>query len=417
MDIQKYIAELTGKTKKASEELSVLKTAKKNELLQKIGLKIAQKRDEIKEENAKDMEAGAKKGLSAALLDRLLLNDKRIDGMIESLASVIKLSDPVGEGYDQQVLPNGLMIGKRRIPLGVIGMIYESRPNVTIEASSLAIKSGNAIILRGGSEAIHSNRVLGKMIREALAECGVNPDIVGIVDVTDREAVNYLLKAVGFVDVMIARGGEELIRFVTQNSQIPVIKHDKGVCSLFMNYDAQKQMAIDIAINAKTQRPGVCNAIENIYFHKDFAYKKEVLEALSQKGVEIRIYGDAASLHPNAVRFEDLKELGVEYLDLILSVKVVDSMDEAIQLIKKYGSEHSDAILTENYSDALEFLNRVNSSAVYVNASTRFTDGFEMGLGAEIGISTNKLHARGPMGLKELTTYKYVIMGEGQIRQ
>ncbi len=416
MDFGKYMLEIAEKTKKATSELAVLSTSDKNKILESIARNIEEQRDVIKKENEKDIREGEKSKLSAALLDRLLLNDARIDGMIESLRSVIKLSDPVGEIFDHQNLANGLSVGKQRIPLGVIGMIFESRPNVTVEAASLTIKSGNGVILRGGKEAIHSNKILGKIIQDSIDQCGFDRNMVGLIDITDREVVNHMLKAEEFIDVIIPRGGEGLINFVSKNSIIPVIKHDKGVCSLFVNQDANKEMVESIAINGKVQRPGVCNALENIYLHKNYPYKEDVLLALEKQGVKIKAYGEAHDLNPLNEKIEDINEFNVEYLDLIISVKLVDDVEEAMQMINDYGSGHSDVIVTESYTDSQKFLKGVNSAAVYVNASTRFTDGFEFGLGAEIGISTNKLHARGPVGLKELTTYKYIVLGQGQIR-
>lgn len=417
MDIQNYILGLSEKVKKASDQLSSLPTDDKNKILLDIAKKLDAQRTFIKSENEKDMIAGEKKGLSKAMLDRLLLDDKRIDGMVESLESVCKLNDPVGEEYDHYTLKNGLKLAKKRMPLGVIGMIFESRPNVTVEASSIALKSGNTILLRGGSEAINSNKALGKIIRDSIKECGFDENMVCLVEITDREAVNYMLKAKDYIDVIIPRGGEGLVKFVSENSLVPVIKHDKGTCSLFINYDADKEKAKAIAVNAKVQRPGVCNSIENIYFHKDFAYKKEVLDALVKEGVKIKTYKELHDLYPESEQFDSLDELNVEYLDLIISTKIVESVNEAVSLINTYGSGHSESILSKNEKDLETFLNQVKSAAVYANASTRFTDGFEFGLGAEIGISTNKLHARGPVALKELTTYKYIIKGEGQIRE
>jgi len=417
MDIKSYIEDIAKRAKSAYSKSVSLSGSIKNRALYKIAELLDKNRDVIKKENLIDMDNGKKRGLSNAMLDRLLLNDKRIDGMIESLKSVISLPDPVGEVYDEKRLNNGLLIGKQRVPLGVIGMIYESRPNVTIEASSLTIKSSNAIILRGGSEAINSNKILGNIIREALDKSNIDPDMVNIIETTDREAVLHLIRMVGSVDVIIPRGGEELINFVSQNSLIPIIKHDKGVCSLFINYDADKNMAEQIAVNAKVQRPGVCNAIENLYIHKDYPYKKDLIEVLMKHNVKIKGYKEAADIVGEIERFEDLNEFTVEYLDLILSVKIVDSVDEAIYMINTYGSGHSDAIVSNNYKDMMKFKDGVLSAAVYLNASTRFTDGFEFGMGGEIGISTNKLHARGPVALRELTTYKYMIIGNGQIRE
>jgi len=416
MDLRTYVEGLAKKAKQAARQLSGLCAHDKNRILQSITRQIEQNRETLKSENAKDMEGGRQSGLSSALLDRLLLNDKRINGMIESLETVIKLDDPVGEIFESRRLSNGAFAGKKRIPLGVVGMIYESRPNVAIEAASLCIKSGNAVILRGGKEAAYSNAYLGDLIQKGIAEAGFNADMVSMIRVPERETVLHLIQAKGLVDVVIPRGGEGLIQFVSENALIPVIKHDKGVCSLFINHDAKKDMAEAIAINAKVQRPGVCNAIENLYIHESYPYAKELIQALMKEKVEIRAYGEAVSLNAGIKPLADLSEFSEEYQDLIISVKLVSGVDEAVTLIETYGSGHSDAIITESYSDAEKFLNSVSSAAVYVNASTRFTDGAEFGMGAEIGISTNRLHARGPMGLKELCTYKFVVYGSGQIR-
>lgn len=416
MDLKNYVNDLARNIRKGASSLVSLPAGEKNKILTEIAKQLDENRALIQSENAKDMEAGKERGLSSAMLDRLLLNDARIDGMIESLHSVATLPDPVGEMYDQQKLPNGLTVGKQRMPLGVIGMVYESRPNVTVEAASLCIKSGNGILLRGGSEAIHSNKVLGKLIHQGIESAGYDAAMVGLIEVTDREAVMHMLKAEGLIDVMIPRGGEGLIKFVSENSLVPVIKHDKGVCSLFVNHDAKPEMAEAIAVNAKVQRPGVCNAIENIYIHKDYPYKKELLDALAKEGVKIKTYKELHDIYPESEKVNDISEFSVEYLDLIISAKLVESVDEAAEMINTYGSGHSEAIVSEGYTDVMTFLNTVGSAAVYANASTRFTDGFEFGLGAEIGISTNMLHARGPVGLRELTTYKYVILGQGQIR-
>ncbi len=416
MDLKQYVEDLAIKTQKASKGLAKLCAQDKNKILQHIALEIKNQQEALKAENAKDMEAGKKGNLSAALLDRLLLNDSRILGMLESLETVIKLDDPVGEIFDSKKLLNGAFVGKKRIPLGTIAMIYESRPNVAVEAASLCIKSGNGVILRGGKEATYSNAFLGKLIQTGIQKAGFSPDMVSMIEVADRETVLHLVKAKGLIDVVIPRGGEGLINFVSEHALIPVIKHDKGVCSLFIDENAQKDMAQAIAINAKVQRPGVCNAIENLFIHKNYPYAKELVLALIEKQVEIRGDQKIALLDNKIKPLKDLKELAEEYLDLILSVKYVEDIDEAIALIATYGSGHSDAIVTENYTHAQQFLNEVSSAAVYVNASTRFTDGAEFGMGAEIGISTNKLHARGPMGLKELCTYQFVVYGSGQIR-
>lgn len=416
MDYHTFVLDLAKKTKEASYQLETLSTDKKNKILKTIFELLETNKKSIIEANQKDIELGKQSGLSDAMLDRLLLNEKRIQAMRDGVQTIIQLADPVGEIIESRRLPNNLFIAQKRIPLGVVAMIYESRPNVTIDASALCIKSGNAVILRGGKEALNSNSILVKIIREAIIANGLNPNMVSFIDNPDRELMKELLKLDQFIDVVIPRGGEGLIRFTVENSRIPVIKHDKGVCAVYVHHDAKKEMAESIVINAKTQRPGVCNAIENLFIHKHYPYTKELLSLLHQKGVELRGYGEITKIVPFIKKLEDMQEFGVEYLDLILSVKIVENAEEAIDLIRRYGSGHSDAIVTENYTVAMDFLNQVNSATVYVNASTRFTDGFEFGLGAEMGISTNKLHARGPVALKEMTTYKYIILGEGQIR-
>jgi glutamate-5-semialdehyde dehydrogenase len=416
IDYKKYVTEMAYNAKKAARELAILDTNKKNQVLACLAQKLEANRSAIKLENAKDMEVGKLSGLSESLLDRLLLNDKRIDSMINGIHAVAALPDPVGEVIEANTRPNGIEITKKRVPLGVIAMIYESRPNVTIEAGILCLKSGNASILRGGKEAIHSNLILGSLLQDALREQNLNPHMVQVFAITEREAVTEMLLLRDLIDIVIPRGGEGLIKFVSEHSLIPIIKHDKGVCSVFVNHDATLEMAQAIVINAKVQRPGVCNALENLYIHEEFPYIKELLGAIAREKVELRLFEKAHEYYPAGIKINDLKEFSVEYLDLILAVKLVKDMDEAVRLITEYGSGHSDAIITEGYHDARQFLSQVNSAAVYVNASTRFTDGEEFGYGAEIGISTSKLHARGPMGLRELTSYKFVIMGKGQIR-
>ncbi len=416
--IKEYVESICKKAKEAFFELSKADEKQINGVLLFLAELIDKKREAIKRENLKDMENGEQNNLSSALLDRLLLNNKRIDSMIESLQTLVSLRSPVGEVIDGWVLENALKIEKVRVPIGVVGIIYESRPNVTIDAASLCLKSSNCAVLRGGKEAINSNRILSELIKEALRSNALSEDCVGFIDNTDREGVLHLAKADKYIDVIVPRGGEGLIKFVSQNATVSVIKHDKGLCHTFIDKDADLDKALNIAYNAKVQRPGVCNAMETLLVHKDIAGKFLPEFYLLSKQAKVELRGCKRTLEI----LKDIKEAteddwNREYLDLILSIKIVDDLEEAIGHINKYGSSHSEAIVTENYSNAEDFLNLVDASCVYVNASTRFTDGGVFGMGAEIGISTNKLHARGPVGLKELTTYKYKIRGSGQIRK
>ena len=417
MDYKKYALRLAETAKEASREIAWLSTDEKNAALLSMAGLLERRREEIEEANRKDLAAGEKAGLSAALLDRLRITPERLRAMADGLRDVAALDDPVGRVIDERIRPNGLVITRVRDPIGVIGIIYESRPNVTVDAAGLCLKSGNAVILRGGKEAIHSNLVLAGILRRAMEDTALPVDALQIVSVTDREVVGELLKMDQFIDLIIPRGGESLIRAVVEGSTIPVIKHYQGICHIYVAASADFEMALDIVENAKTQRPGVCNAVETLLVDKrivdTFLPKVEV--RLSGKGVELRGCDVARAILPGikAAVEADWKE---EYLDLILSVKVADGVAAAVEHINTYGSRHSDAIITGEEKEAEYFVRRVDSAAVYVNASTRFTDGGEFGLGSEIGISTDKLHARGPMGLEELTTYKYVIRGEGQIR-
>ncbi|MDA8419006.1 MAG: glutamate-5-semialdehyde dehydrogenase, partial [Desulfobacteraceae bacterium] len=361
---------------------------------------------------------GRAQGLSAAMLDRLSLTDKAIDSMIAGLKEVAALPDPVGEITEMNRRPNGMLVGRMRIPLGVIGMIYESRPNVTVDAAALCLKAGNAILLRGGSEAIHSNLALAKLMQEVLAGEGIPAAAVQVIPTTDREAVTAMLKLEEHIDLIIPRGGEGLIRFVAENSRIPVLKHYKGVCHIFVDESADLAMACDIVINAKAQRPGVCNALETLLVHRAIAPRALPMlgERLREAQVELRGCPETCALLPYAVPATDA-DWPAEYLDLILAVRVVDDLDAALDHIARYSSLHTESIITANYANAQRFLREVESSSVMVNASTRFSDGGQFGLGAEIGISTTKLHAYGPMGLKELTTKKFIVYGDGQIRK
>jgi len=378
---------------------------------------INEDRKYILSENQKHMEEGRAKGMSKSLLDRLLLDEKRLDSIIEGLEQIISLKDPIGEVSSMVKMPNGLMIGKMRVPLGVIGIIYEARPNVTVDAASLCIKSGNAVILRGGKEAINSNIALVKSLRKALVLSGLPEDSISIIEDTSRETVNEFMKLNEYIDVLIPRGGAGLIKATIENSKIPVIQTGTGNCHIYVDSYANLEMAEKITINAKTSRPGVCNAAEKLLVHKDVSQEfiPRIVKSLKAHGVEVRGCEKTRAIAPDIIPADD-EDWGMEYLDYIIAIKVVEDIDEAIDHINKYNTKHSEAIITENYTNSQRFLNEIDAAAVYVNASTRFTDGFEFGLGAEIGISTQKMHARGPMGLKELTSTKYIIYGNGQIR-
>ncbi len=401
----------------ASRELVTLKSRKKNNILLAMADELEARRETIQSANAIDIEEGRNAGLSDAMLDRLLLTDARIDGMIAGIQAVEALKDPIGTNISRWIRPNGLEIVKRRVPIGVIGIIYESRPNVTADSAVLCFKTSNAVILRGGKEAVHSNAAIADALIEGGRKKGLPESAIQLIRTTDREAVKELVRLEGAVDLVIPRGGEALIRAVTEMAHVPVIKHYKGVCNLYIDEEADIEMALGITVNAKCQRPGVCNAIETLLVHEAIApeFLPKVAELLEEKGVELRGDPAARAIVP-AMKEATEQDWFEEYLDLILAVRVVGSTDAAIEHINTYGSRHSDAIVTESDSARKVFLRDVDSSTVYVNASTRFTDGGEFGMGAEIGISTDKLHARGPMGLEELATYKYLVHGKGQIR-
>ncbi len=413
----KDILEMGERAVKASRELALLSSRKKNSILEGMADELEARKIEIQTANRKDLEEGAREGLSKAMLDRLSLTDERFDSMVKGIHDVIALKDPVGDVLSSWVRPNGLEIRKVRVPIGVIAIIYESRPNVTVDAAVLCFKSSNATILRGGKEAVHSNRALALAIQEGGEKKGLPKNAVQLVQTTNRAAVKDLVQLDNMVDLVIPRGGESLIRAVSEQATVPVIKHYKGVCHIFVDKTADLVRAVEIIDNAKTQRPGVCNSVETVLVHKSVAeeFLPMMANRLIAKNVVIR--GDETTRQhiPEAEPASEA-DWGEEYLDLILSVKVVDSVDEATAHINTYGSRHSDAILSESDSAQKKFLQEVDSSTVYVNASTRFTDGNAFGLGAEIGISTDKLHARGPMGLDELTTYKYHVLGTGQVR-
>ena len=403
--------------RKASAVLARTSSAVKNKALTAMAEALIQNGDLLIRENEKDLANARGIGLSQAMIDRLTLTESTIAGIAKGLAEVLSLPDPVGNVTSMSRRPNGLLVGRMRIPLGVIGIIYESRPNVTADAAALCLKSGNACILRGGSEAIHSNLAIARILQEVLRDLTLPETAIQVVAITDREAVYEMLQLEEFIDVIIPRGGEELIRAVVRDSRIPVIKHYKGVCHVFVDEGADLDMAVRICLNAKTQRPGVCNAMETLLVHEAVAgtFLPLAAEKLWEAGVAIRGCEKTRAILPEAEAATE-EDWYREYLDLILAVRIVSDLDEAIAHIEKYGSLHTEAIVTENYGRAQRFLQEVNSSTVLVNASTRFNDGFELGLGAEIGISTTKLHAFGPMGLEELTTTKFIIYGNGQVR-
>lgn len=403
--------------KKAAYKLANLDTEAKDRALLAMAGALVARQGEIIAANSEDLKRGEEKGLSKAMLDRLMLNEKRIGDMAEGLRQVAALPDPVGEVLSMWNRPNGLQMGQIRVPLGVVGIIYEARPNVTVDAAALCLKSGNAVILRGGSEAINSNKTITRIIAEAAEEQGVPQGAIQLIENTDREAVTMLLRLNQYLDVIIPRGGAGLIKHVVENASVPVIETGVGNCHVYVDKEAELNMAAEIVINAKCQRPAVCNAMETLLVHRDSA--AELLPGLAAKlqerGVEIRGCAETRKLVPGAKEATD-QDYATEFLDLILAVRVVPDIDTALEHIQTFGSKHSEAIITNNYFTSRRFLQEVDAAAVYVNASTRFTDGFEFGFGAEIGISTQKLHARGPMGLKELTTIKYIVYGEGQIR-
>ncbi|MGG5178364.1 glutamate-5-semialdehyde dehydrogenase [Bacillus sp. MM09(2025)] len=411
------VKEKAKKAKHVSKKLGLLHTEDKNEALLKLAEALEQNSTFILQENQKDIDAGKEKGFSEALLDRLMLNEERIHEFAESLRLVTRLTDPVGEILDEWTLENGLHVKSRRVPLGVIGMIYEARPNVTVDAAGLALKAGNAVILKGGSSAISSNKAIVSVIHEALDQTKIPRDAVQLIEQTDRSSVQAMLHLKEWIDVLIPRGGASLIKTVVEQSTIPVLETGTGNCHVFIDQTANVKKAIEIVINAKTNRPAVCNALETLIIHRDWLKENAVSlnEALQEH--HVTVHGDAAALShfSNAIPAEEV-DWTDEYLSLDLAVKVVDSIDEAIHHIEKYGTKHSEAIVTEDEKQALTFLNEVDAAAVYHNASTRFTDGGALGYGAEIGISTQKLHARGPMGLPALTTTKLLLSGDGQIR-
>jgi glutamate-5-semialdehyde dehydrogenase len=417
MDIRTQVVAIAKKGRIASNILARTSSEIKNRALLNMAEKLIEREAYLIEENEKDLAYAREQGLSNAMIDRLTLNSSTIGGIAEGLTEIAALPDPVGKVTSMWKRPNGLLVGRMRIPLGVIGIIYESRPNVTADAAALCMKSGNAVILRGGSEAIHSNLAIAGILQDVLASVGIPETAIQIIPTTDRQAVNELLSLEEYVDVIIPRGGEELIRAVVQQSKIPVIKHYKGVCHIFVDASADLDMAAGVCMNAKTQRPGVCNAMETLLVHTEIAaqFLPMMAEAFKKAGVTMKGCGKTRAILPEIEEATE-DDWYEEYLDLVLAIRVVDDIGEAIAHIEKYGSLHTESILTGSYKNSQRFLNEVNSSTVIVNASTRFSDGFELGLGAEIGISTTKLHAFGPMGLEELTTTKFIIHGDGQLR-
>ena len=422
LDITRYMSEVGLAARAASRDVGRASTAQKNQALSAIADRIGEQVSALKVANALDLAAGREKGLDAALLDRLELTDERIDSMAEGLRQIATLPDPIGVISDLAYRPSGIQVGKMRVPLGVIGIIYESRPNVTADAAGLCLKSGNAVILRGGSEAIHSNQAIALCIKHGLEVAGLPATAVQVIETTDRAAVGELLRMKESVDVIIPRGGKSLIERISNESEVPVIKHLDGICHVYIDDDADKEKALSVAFNSKTQRYGTCNTMETLLLAESVA--ADILPDLAtmyvEKGVELRACEKTQALlkdHNIEVNAAVEDDWSTEYLAPILSIKMVQGIDDAISHINRYSSQHTESIVTENYTKSRQFLREVDSSSVMVNASTRFADGFEYGLGAEIGISTDKLHARGPVGLEGLTSQKYIVLGDGHIRQ
>lgn len=418
MDIKSFVHKKALEAKEGARALAKASSKQKNAALIAMAEALKKRGKELVAENKKDIRFAQDKGLSKAMIDRLALNDKRINEMAQGLVEVAALPDPVGEIIKMRQRPNGMTVGKMRVPIGVIGIIYESRPNVTADAASLCMKAGNAVILRGGSEAINSNKAIVKVLKEAAKKEGLHEGIVTFIDTPDRQAIMEMLKLEGIVDLIIPRGGEALIRAVTENSRIPVLKHYKGVCHVFVDRGADLKMAEDICFNAKVQRPGTCNSMETMLVDKKIAkaFLPPMIKRFKEAGVKIKGCPLTKKMDASLEKAQE-EDFYREYLDLIVNARVVDDIEEAMTHIAKYSSAHSDSIVTNNYDKAMRFLKEVDSSAVFVNASTRLNDGFQFGLGAEIGISTDKIHARGPMGLEELTCTKFIVFGNGQLRE
>jgi glutamate-5-semialdehyde dehydrogenase len=418
VDIKQFVSDKAQKAKAASRKLANISTEIKNNALFKMAAGLEHDAARLISENRKDLTEAEKKGLSKAMIDRLTLTPDRIKAMSDGLREVAALPDPVGEVLRMWRRPNGMEVGRMRVPIGLIGIIYESRPNVTADSAALCLKSGNGVLLRGGSEAVHSNNAIVEVLSRAGADAGIPEGAVSFIENPDRACVMEMLKLNQFIDLIIPRGGEGLIRMVSENSTIPVIKHDKGICHVYVDSKADLTMAEEICFNAKVQRPGTCNAMETMLVHQDVAktFLPAIIGRMKKAGVEIRGCGQTRSIVPDIVAATD-KDWDTEYNDLILNVKIVQTMDEAMGHIAAHGSQHSEAIVTNDYQNARRFQREVDASAVFVNASTRLNDGFEFGLGAEIGISTTRIHARGPMGLEELTSTKFIVLGNGQIRK
>ncbi len=416
MDESGYIESICRKARAAAGAVATLSTNVKNGVLRGIASGIRTRIDFILQENKRDLEEAERSGVTKAFYDRLLLNGSRIETMAQSVEEIAMLEDPVGRIENMRVRPSGIRVGQMRVPLGVVAVIFESRPNVITDIASLCIKSGNAGILRGGRESLHSNTALHSIIAESLREAKLPEEAVTLITSTEHELVTALLKMNNYIDIVIPRGGQSLIQTVVRESSIPVIKHDKGVCHTFVDSSAQESMAKAICVNAKVQRPGVCNAMETLLIHRDYPHKESLLQALLEQRVELRGCERTMRLAPGRLKPAAEDDWYAEYLELVLAVKIVDTMDEAVDHIRRYGSGHSEAIVTADYDNAQRFLQEVDSAAVFVNASTRFHDGGEFGLGAEIGISTQKLHARGAMGIEGLTCLKYIVYGSGQVR-
>lgn len=415
--MREQILEMGIRAREAAHSMAKANSGSKRDALERMALALEREAQSVFAANRVDVESAEGNGLARAKIDRLTISEKVLSDMVSGLGEVALLPDPVGEVTRMWTRPNGLRVGKMRIPLGVIGIVYESRPNVTVDAAALCIKAGNAVILRGGSEAFHSNTRLAAILRQSLKDAGLPADAVQFVDTTDRQAVLDLLGLEEYIDVMIPRGGEDLIRFVTQNARMPVLKHYKGVCHVYVDSGADMEMAEKICLNAKVQRPGVCNAMETLLVHREIAeaFLPRAADALRRDGVELRGCEATRRIVPGCKAATE-EDWYAEYLDLVLAVRVVQDMEEAIRHITRYGSQHTEAIVTENFERAHRFIQEVQSSLVLVNASTRFNDGFQLGLGAEIGISTSRLHAFGPMGVEELTTTKFIAFGNGQLR-
>ncbi len=418
MDIRSYVLGKAMDAKEGARAIARVSSEGKNNALRQMAEALRRKRRELQRANKKDIEFAKGKGLSGALIDRLTLTDKRIEEMAKGLEEIAALPDPVGEVTKMWKRPNGMMVGRMRVPIGVIGIIYESRPNVTADATALCLKAGNAVILRGGSEAINSNRAIVRVLRDVARANGIHEGVVTFIDIPEREAIMEMLKLEGLIDLIIPRGGEGLIRTVTENSRIPVLKHYKGVCHIFVDRDADLRMAEDVCFNAKVQRPGTCNAMETMLVDEKIArrFLPGMIRRFRSAGVELKGCARTRRIdrHVAPAKEEDYYN---EYLDKILNIKIVKGIDEAIAHIERYGSAHTDSIITKDYSKAMRFLKEVDSSSVFVNVSTRLSDGFQYGLGAEMGISTDKIHARGPMGLEELTCTKFIVIGNGQLRE